>query len=78
MNGLMETLDFAFLAEAVPAAEAGLSALDVVGMILATIGLVFFLGAAVGRPWGVLSVTLTPSVRRGHPRDATEPKMLPT
>ncbi|MFP6887578.1 MAG: monovalent cation/H(+) antiporter subunit G [Opitutales bacterium] len=48
MNGLMETLDFAFLAEAVPAAEAGLSALDVVGMILATIGLVFFLGAAVG------------------------------
>ncbi len=48
MNGLMETLDFAFLAETASSAEAGLSALDVVGMILATIGLVFFLGAAVG------------------------------
>ena len=48
MNGLMETLDFAFLAEAASSAEAGLSVLDVVGMLLATIGLVFFLGAAVG------------------------------
>ena len=42
--------DFAVLAEASSVAEAaaGLSGLDVLGMALATLGLVFFLGAAVG------------------------------
>ena len=43
------SLDFGFLAEAsAEITHSGLSALDVCGMILASVGLVFFLGAAVG------------------------------
>ena len=45
---LLETFDLSFLAEAATRMVSALSVLDVVGMILATIGLVFFLGAAVG------------------------------
>jgi len=48
MSMLLETFDLAFLAEAATEMVSGVSVLDVVGMILATIGLVFFLGAAVG------------------------------
>ena len=41
--------DFGFLAEVSDAtAHAGLSVLDVCGMVLASLGLVFFFGAAVG------------------------------
>lgn len=43
------SLDLGFLAEAsAETIHSGLSALDVCGMILASVGLVFFLGAAVG------------------------------
>ncbi len=48
MSMLLETFDLSFLAEAATRMVSALSVLDVVGMILATIGLVFFLGAAVG------------------------------
>ena len=44
----LETFDLSFLAEAATRMVSAVSVLDVVGMILATIGLVFFLGAAVG------------------------------
>ena len=41
--------DLGFLAEASrEAAQSGLSGLDVCGMVLASVGLIFFLGAAVG------------------------------
>jgi hypothetical protein len=43
------SFDFGFLAEAsAKTTHAGLSALDVCGMVLVSVGLVFFLGAAVG------------------------------
>lgn len=48
MSMLLETFDLSFLAEAATRMVSAVSVLDVVGMILATIGLVFFLGAAVG------------------------------
>ena len=48
MMALAGNLDLAVLAEASSNAGEGLSMLDVVGMIVALVGLVFFLGAAVG------------------------------
>ncbi len=48
MMALAGNLDLAVLAEASSNAGEGLSVLDVVGMIVALVGLVFFLGAAVG------------------------------
>jgi len=48
MMALAGNLDLAVLAEASSSAGEGLSVLDVVGMIVALVGLVFFLGAAVG------------------------------
>ena len=48
MMALAGNLDLAVLAEASSNAGEGLPVLDVVGMIVALVGLAFFLGAAVG------------------------------